>query len=631
MAKKTNSKISSSIRQNTAATNEGFNRLLELQQQTNINLDSIRSVLTEAIIAQKSGEIKELKSIAESIRDMVSSSMTNVSPSSSNSPTDIVTKSKEEKNEEQMSKQKSDQLLLQIEKNTRPVEMSKAKGAEKEGGGLGGWLTALAAGLGTVAGIISGHIKALKFFADILTPAFITEKLGAVIKFVDGVIDGIKGFFGIGKEGSLLTRVFDAVTSAVNKFIDPILDAFKFLKESTKIGDTIGDIFRAFGSIFSAFGDVFSKVTSIIGKVFYPLTVIMTIWDTVKGAIEGYEEEGIIGGITGAIKGFFNSLIFGPVDMIKNATAWVLGFFGFDKAEEALKSFSFQEMFNSLVNSVKDVLLRLVNGAIDRFSAIIDAYREEGIVSAIAETIKALVNTVVSAPVDLLKDGVAWILEQFGFEKAASFLKSFSVETIYSALVDAVFSPVQTFKQIMGKFGEFLDGMSDFTIPEFGFTIPFVNKKISVGPFKPFKALKGLIKSEESEKTNTETASATRISQRAVEIANELAIQYPQASKESIYNEAYTRAEREISRGASSSTSVVSSVIPPSPSTSNTVSAQTAAVTALRDQRSSAATTVIAPSVSNNMSSTQVAKIEAPVRNSDSSVDRYMASRLAYR
>lgn len=666
MAKKTNSKISSSIKQNTIATNEGFNKLLELQQQTNNNLDSIRAVLTESIIAGKSAEIKEMKGIVESIRDIVKSSMVDVSPSSSNSPTNLVTKSKEEKNEEQMNEQKRDQLLIQIEKNTRPRDLSKAAGGdEKQGGGLGGWLMALAVGLGAIAGVIDGYIKSLRLFAEILTPdyvmlklqkgfasflaglsmqydllktaisekfttvvkfvddildsvkAVLTEKFNAVVKFFDGildsmkvalsekfpkivqvfddVIDGIRTFFSVGKDESFIARLYNSISSGLMKLFTPFVEAFEVVKNllsgpSSAVFETIKSTFSVLEDTFQAFAKVFSNVMKVVSKLFIPLNVILTIWDTVKGAVEGYEEEGIVGAISGAIKGFFNSLIFGPIDLIKDATAWILGAFGFDKAEEVLKSFS--------------------------------------------------------------------------------------VEKIFSSLVDAIFSPVETFKKIMNKFGEFLDGMSEFTIPEFGFKIPFTDKRVSVGPFKPFSALKGLVKTEEAPKAVSERTTKTvgttppiengssptanknlkisrtetydaekfrerdpenfnKMIERSNELEKELTKKYPGVKPEQIRSLAQERAKEEYSRqilasGAGTSELSWSSVKPPAASTGNIVSQQSANNNMLRDQRVGAPTTVIAPNVNNNMSTTQVAKIEAPVRNNDASVDRYMASRASW-
>ena len=55
-----NSSVNSSIRQNTEATNEGFTRLLELQQASNDQLQSIRDVLSQSLMAQRITALEEI-------------------------------------------------------------------------------------------------------------------------------------------------------------------------------------------------------------------------------------------------------------------------------------------------------------------------------------------------------------------------------------------------------------------------------------------------------------------------------------------------------------------------------------------------------------------------------------------
>ena len=116
------------------------------------------------------------------------------------------------------------------------------------------------------------------------------------------------------------------------------------------------------------FARVIGKVAGIVGKLFLPITIVMTIWDTVKGAMEGFAKEGIIGGIKGAITGLVNSLIFGPLDLIKDAIAWILGVFGFDNAKKLLDSFSLEEVYKGFIDAVfkpvemiKDIFFKIVN------------------------------------------------------------------------------------------------------------------------------------------------------------------------------------------------------------------------------------------------------------------------------
>ena len=86
----------------------------------------------------------------------------------------------------------------------------------------------------------------------------------------------------------------------------------------------------------------------------------MTLFDTIKGAFEGAAEGGIVGAIAGAIKGLFNSLIFGPLDMIKGALAFVLDFFGMDRVAELLRSFSFADMFSALIDGIAGFVNHIV-------------------------------------------------------------------------------------------------------------------------------------------------------------------------------------------------------------------------------------------------------------------------------
>lgn len=551
MPKRTsNSSVNSSIRQNTTATNEGFSQLLQLQKASNEYLQTIQSTLAQGLMMQRVSAIEELiiaketgeeeqilgeirdimKDIAKSMKESVTASIINAggSASSSNASTALIATGKEDKNEKKLADDQRDELLKNIEKNTRPKEVSKAKGGDDSG--LGGFLGVFAAALGAVAGAMSGYIKSIKYFATLgarlveafapdflinkirktlasflagismsydLLKAAVTEKFASVIKFFDNVIEGVKAGFAFIKEskfGKLITNLISIIDSAAEPFVEAFKAISGFFGESKW--------FKSVAETFSKFAGTFKTFFTIAEKIFLPVTIIMTLWDTVKGAIEGFEKEGIAGGIAGAIKGFFNSLIFGPVDMIKDATAWVLGIFGFDEAKKKLESFNLEKMF--------------------------------------------------------------------------------------SDFIDMLFSPVQTFNKIMAKFNDFLASFKGFTIPEFSFTIPFVNKKVSIGPFKPF--------GEADKQSNDTSGSASS------------------------------------TVGADNVKPLTSSSVAPaaSTSTSNIVSSQSGAISSMKEGGGSSMTTVVAPSVNNNMQQTQVAKIEAPVRSNDSSLDRYFSARAVY-
>lgn len=567
MAKKSNNRPNVTNNTNIVSISgvgsDSFNSLLQLQEKSVENLQTISSTLRDSLLTQRALAIEELilsretldeqrvlkdisktlETIAHSLKDILAASIvsTGGTSSSSNASTAITTKSKEDKNEAQRSEDEKTGLLKQIAKNTTPKD-GNVKPSKEEGGGLGGWLTALAATLGVVVGAMRAQLKSIAYFAKVFAPETfakvrkaigsflsgvsmtfdiakdtISEKFTKALKFVDGLLDSVKGVFGnvtnaikkilgMDKEGSTVVKIIKSISSVLSTIMSPFVEAFNVVKElmtgpESKIFKTVKSVFSSafegvkgffttIGETFGKFGSVFKSVAAIAEKVFLPITILMTVWDTVKGAMEGYEKDGLVGAISGAIKGFFNSLIFGPIDMVKDAIAWVAGVFGFENAKKTLESFS--------------------------------------------------------------------------------------VEKIFSDFVDMIFSPVKTFKNIVTEVMNSLAKLSDFTIPEIGFTIPYINKKVSVGPWKPLEGF-----------------------------ANP---------------------------GSSAGQTVSPSNVAPSSSsnTSATVTSQSSEVGAMKEKSNATTTIVSAPSVSNNMQQTQVAKIEAPIRSNESSFDRYIGSRAVY-
>lgn len=546
----------------TGVGQESFSALLELQQKSVEFQQTISQTLKDSLMYQRTAAVEELiiaregleqqrvlndisktlKSIAKTLSDIGATALISAggTASTSNTSSAVNARSKEDKNEAQRSDDEKTNLLKEIAKNT--AKKDAAVKPKEEASGLGALLGALAAGLGVIVGALSAQLKAIKYFASLLTPEFILakiskitasfaagismmydlvkatigEKLSVALKFVDGIVDSVKGFFtgvvdsikglfGAAKEESTIAKIIKAITSGISTVMAPFAEAFTIIKDF--VSGPIGKLFETIKGVFTGaiegtkgffttlmetfgkFGSMFKSVAVIAEKLFLPLTIIMTVWDTVKGAIEGFEKEGIVGGIKGAITGFFNSLIFGPMDMLKDATAWVLGFFGFDNAKEVLDSFSLEKMFKDFIDKLFD------------------------------------------AP-----------------------------------------------KYIAKKMTEFFEIMKSFEIPGFSFKVPgwvplIGGKETSFGPWKPFAS---------SNNSSGQTVSSSNVA--------------PSAST----------------------------------STSATVTSQSSEVGAMKEKTSAPTTIISAPAVNNNMKQTNVAKIDAPVRNNDSSMDRYFSSRAVY-
>ena len=337
---------------------------------------------------------------------------------------------------------------------------------------LGLALGAVALAIGGGLGLIQGQIKAIKAYTTLLKPkAFTTmiegmktswttrieslktgirsriaglamnlelllddlklkfainpeSKLGRAIAKISGIgtniglmMDKIKAKFIIlpdSKLGTVISKIsttFDDFAKSVKSILAPIIGAGETVK--TKIlgaASRVGFWFKSIGAKVSRFGGIVTKIAGIVGKVFAPIAIVVTAWETITGFIEGWKEDGILGGLEGAITGFFTSLITIPLDLVKDAVAWVLGKLGFDKESEALKSFSFTALFKKMIGAVFDV----IKGAIDwvklLFTDPVGAikklwtglYGEDGII-----------NTIVWKPISKV---INWVMEKFGWK-----------------------------------------------------------------------------------------------------------------------------------------------------------------------------------------------------------------------
>jgi hypothetical protein len=114
----------------------------------------------------------------------------------------------------------------------------------------------------------------------------------------------------------------------------------------------IVSLFSSISGWFKELASTIGRIASVVGKIFAPIAIIMTAWDTIKGALDGYADGGFLGGLKGAIDGFFTSLITVPLDLVKNLVAWVAGKFGFDETAEVLKEFSFTDLFKQMTSSI---------------------------------------------------------------------------------------------------------------------------------------------------------------------------------------------------------------------------------------------------------------------------------------
>lgn len=198
--------------------------------------------------------------------------------------------------------------------------------------------------------------RVVKFFNLVKAPfSFAFEPI------MDDLAKGIKAIFGGGDDISFFKRIgnmikapFDAALKSITKALDFIKGAFKIFSEGSDFMRILGNIGR------------------VIGRLFLPFTIIMTAFDTVKGAIAGFEEDGFLGGMAGAIKGFLNSVIGAPLDLLKKGVEFVLKKMGFDQAAEIVGKFSFTKLISNLIDGIFSSLKSVIDGIIEAIAVVVE-------------------------------------------------------------------------------------------------------------------------------------------------------------------------------------------------------------------------------------------------------------------
>lgn len=231
----------------------------------------------------------------------------------------------------------------------------------------------LGARFGLIVNSVKDMTKSATFIASVT--GVIAKSLGTLaLNFIDDqIIQRIVGLFGRIKDlfsGLANLARFGAsfipLAPEVKTFISGIQslgNSVRGLLGFGRVAEQAADTAKATAGFFSRVGGLFRSLATALGPVlgvfrtlgrviFFPLTVVMTIFDAIKGAVSGFEEGGIIGGILGAVNGIAKGLIALPLDLLKSAIGYIAGFFGFENVKAQLDSFSFENIFDTIFGSI---------------------------------------------------------------------------------------------------------------------------------------------------------------------------------------------------------------------------------------------------------------------------------------
>ena len=211
------------------------------------------------------------------------------------------------------------------------------------------------------------------------------------LNFVKGLfkemkwVESIREFFsGLGKWFAKITNL-EGIVADLKGLWTAMTEAWAGLK---KPFEWIGKIFGSGGgSILGWFTDIFAfmkpiitvfeKLGAVLGKLALPLQVIMSVFDTVTGALDGWEKtEGtfmdkLVGAIKGGLTGLLNGLIGGLLDLLKDGLSFILDFFGMKDAAAWLDSFSFTDMITKGISASIDAIVSLFKAVTESPIAVV--------------------------------------------------------------------------------------------------------------------------------------------------------------------------------------------------------------------------------------------------------------------
>jgi len=233
----------------------------------------------------------------------------------------------------------------------------------------------------------------------------IFTRIGSVFKTIGG---GLKTMF------NFILKPFRMVGDAfrsIGKTLGFIGDTAKATGKGAK---SAGGVLKTLGNFLKSTFSVFQGIGRTLGRLFLPLTILMTAVDAIKGSIDGFtkQEGGLISkvfaGVIGGIKGAVVGLVGIPLDLLKSGIAWVAGKLGFENFSETLASFSIAELIGNLFDKLKNTIF----GFFDAMNDETGSFNWGRMLKVVFGT---LMNTL-TLPFRLLLEGLAKLAEKIPFK-----------------------------------------------------------------------------------------------------------------------------------------------------------------------------------------------------------------------
>ena len=265
--------------------------------------------------------------------------------------------------------------------------------------------------------LLTGGLTKIGRAADIAADS---TKIGDIFTSFKNMISGVKSFFVNSKFFQGVVKFGDLLMDGVKAAVKPLQSLFNMIKTTSTSMAAMSGSGGMIGKIMA-----FARgLGATLGKLFLPITIVMSAFDFITGFIDGFKEsEGnnivskFIDGVGGGLSKMIGNLIGIPLDLLKDGVAWILGKLGFDDAKKILNDFSFTDLIKNIVmapykmvSSAIDYIVGIFTGENDVIGDLLSG------VANVAEAAKGLLKGILRSilPSPKNEDGgvMGWIKSQ---------------------------------------------------------------------------------------------------------------------------------------------------------------------------------------------------------------------------